>query len=180
MIRPWTGLCVRTGLRYDSPMVWAWTIVVALAVGLPAAAWKFSRNLKPAAPSVDGLGPPTDPVDRWLIERHCLPALQRHQVRQAVLYGRALTDPALKKAARDLAAGALGGEVEVAGRARMVGWILLVEAAAMIAAGIFILIHLASPAGLLSALLGLWSAVQGVVVLRTIHGGAERAYRLNA
>jgi hypothetical protein len=61
---------------------------------LPAAAWWFSRNLEPAPPPVDGLGPPTDPVDNWLIEWHHLPAAQRHYVRQAVLKD-ALSDPAL-------------------------------------------------------------------------------------
>jgi hypothetical protein len=160
-------------------MVWTWVVVAVIAIGLPLAACRLSRNLKPPAQPIGGLGPPTDSVDRWLIERHPLPAVQRWQVRQAVLYGRMVKDPALKEAAHDLAGSALSGEVKLGSSVRVLGWIALVEAAALVAIGVFIFVDLASPAGIVPVLLGVWNAVKGVIVLRAIRQGPERAYVLN-
>src|SRR5260370_22583817 len=66
-----------------------------MGAGRRPAAWRRSRRLALGRQPAGGLGPPTDAADRWLIEQHELPALQRRQVRDAVLYGRALRDPAL-------------------------------------------------------------------------------------
>jgi len=30
-------------------MFWTWVVVAVIAIGLPLAAWRFSRNLKPPA-----------------------------------------------------------------------------------------------------------------------------------
>src|SRR5260370_19037890 len=80
----------------------AWLSVLGACPGyadsgaaLPTAAWRLSRRLAFRRQPAGGLGPPTDAADRWFIEQHELPALQRRQVRDAVLYGRALPDPAL-------------------------------------------------------------------------------------
>jgi len=124
-------------------------------------------------------GPPTDSVDRWLNERHPLPAVRRWQVRQAVLYGRMVKDTALKEAAHDLAGSALSGEVKLGSSVRVWGWIALIEAAALVAIGVLIFVDLASPAGVVPVLLGVWNVVKGVIVLRAVRQGPERAYVLN-
>ena len=46
-------------------------------------------------------------MDKWPIEKYQLPALQRWQVQNAVLYGREMADPVLRRAAHDLAECAL-------------------------------------------------------------------------
>ena len=38
-------------------MFWTWVVVAVIAIGLPLAAWRFSRNLKPPAQPIGGLGP---------------------------------------------------------------------------------------------------------------------------
>lgn len=76
-------------------------------------------------------------MDRWLIERHRLPAVQRWEVRQALLYGRMPDDPALKGAVRDLAGGALRSQVKLGRGLGLACWITLAEAALMIAIGPF-------------------------------------------
>ena len=96
-------------------MAWALAIIVVIGAGLPFAAWRLGRHLETARqPSAHGLGPPADAVDKWLIDQHRLPAPQRWQVRDAVLYGRAVRDPALRHAAHDLAGCALRGEEDPA------------------------------------------------------------------
>jgi hypothetical protein len=125
------------------------------------------------------LGPPTDAVDRWLIERHRLPALQRWEVRQAVLHGRMPDDPALKGAVRDLAGGVLRSQVKLGRGLRLACWIMLAEAALVVAIGIFLFLRFSSLAGIIPVLLGSWWAVKGTLGLRTIRCGPRRAYRLN-
>ncbi len=84
-------------------MAWALAVIFLLGVGLPIAAWRLSRQLESRLQPVGGVGPPTDQVDKWLLEQHHLPAVQRRQVRDAVMYGRMVRDPALKHATRDVA-----------------------------------------------------------------------------
>lgn len=161
-------------------MAWALILVAVIATGLPVAAWLFSRNLEKSPPKpIGGLGPPTDAVDRWLIESHRLPAVQRWQVRQAVLFGHMLNDPALKEATHDLAGRALRGDVKLGRGLHLLSWVVVAEAAAMIAIGNFLFIRFSSPAGIIPVLLGIWFAVKGAVVLRAMRRGPGRAYRLN-
>jgi hypothetical protein len=89
---------------------WALAFIVVIGVGLPVAARRLRRLLDSRRQPVDGFGPLTDAAYRWLIERHHLPTPQRWQVRQAVLFGDAVSDPGLKEAVRDVAAGVLRGE----------------------------------------------------------------------
>jgi len=162
-------------------MVPAVIVIVILSIGLPLAAWLLSHHLDiRRPPPADGLGPPVGGADRWLMERYRLPAVRRYQVRQAVLYGRALRDPELRNAARDLAAAALDGEITIGRGARLVIWILLAEALVLFAAGMFVVVRMRSPAGAVPVLLGTWMAVKGVAGLRMAGSGAERARRLNA
>jgi len=88
-------------------------------------------------------------------------------------------DTALKEAAHDLAGSALSGEVKLGSSVRVWGWIALIEAAALVAIGVLIFVDLASPAGVVPVLLGVWNVVKGVIVLRAVRQGPERAYVLN-
>jgi len=161
-------------------MACALAVILVIGVGLPTAAWRLSRRLESRCQPAGGLGPPADAADKWLIEHHQLPALQRRQVRDAVLYGRAVRDPALRQAARDLAGGALRGELKMGRGIRIAIYVTLIEGAAMMALGIFVWVSLGVPAGIAPVLLGTWWLVKGVLALRTIQRGARRACQLNA
>jgi hypothetical protein len=166
-------------------MAWALTIIVVIGVGLPFAAWRLGRHVDAGRqPSVGGLGPPTDAVDKWLIDQHGLPAPQRWQVRDAVVYGHTVRDPALRPAAHDLAGCALRGELRLGRRIQIGSIVLMAEGAALIAIGIALLVMLGGPgdivAVLIPFLLGAWYLARGVIVLRRIRGAARRAYQLNA
>ena len=165
-------------------MAWALAIIVVIGAGLPFAAWRLSRHLETARPSsVHGLGPPADAVDKWLIDQHRLPASQRWQVRDAVLYGHAVRDPALRHAAHDLAGCAVRGELRLGRGIRITSIVLVAEGAALIALGIDLLVALGSPAGLAPVLLifvGGWLLARAVMALRKIQRGPRRAYQLNA
>ena len=156
-------------------------MALTLALGVPVAAWLLSQRLeRRRPPSVNGLGPPAGPADRWLIERHRLPAVQRYQVRRAVLAGRAVNDPALRNAAHGLAAAVLAGQVGLGRGVRLMAWILLAEGALVMAVGSVALADLGIAAGILPVLLGVWWAVKGALVLRAARGATRRALRLNA
>lgn len=105
-------------------MVWSWWLVVAaITVGLPAAAWWLTRQVKPAPP----LGSPgvwAGPVERWLFERHRLGVLDRARITTEVFgKGRVPADPRLRTAARELAAEVLAGRVRLPRPQRLAGWI---------------------------------------------------------
>src|SRR5215470_20128145 len=108
-------------------MAWALAVIVLLGVGLPIVAWRVSRHLGPRLQPVGGVGPPTDRVDKWLLEQHGLPALQRRQVRDAVISGRMMHDPALKHATRELAGTALRGELKLGRSIQIASYVLLAE-----------------------------------------------------
>jgi hypothetical protein len=159
----------------------ALAVIVVLGVAVPLAAWLASRRLVLRhLPSAAGFGPPASPADGWLADRHGLAAWQRHQVRQAVLFGRAVADPALRVPARDLAAAVLRDEVKMGRGVRLAAWILLAEAAVIMAAAAFALVGPGVIAGVFPVLIGAWLAVQGSLLLRVVHGGPERAWRRNA
>ncbi len=84
-------------------MAWGWAVIVAIAVGLPIAAWLLSRNLKP--PRQWAGRPGFNHIDRWLFEHYRLGALDRWQVEDAI-FGevRKLDDPRLREAASGVAA----------------------------------------------------------------------------
>jgi hypothetical protein len=73
---------------------WALALVVVIGVGLPVAAWWFTRRLR-AADAGDGLGAGYDEIDRWLLDQFRLAWLDRSRVREAMFRGREVKDPAL-------------------------------------------------------------------------------------
>jgi len=163
-------------------VVWAaLAVIVVLGVAVPVGGWLASRRLVPRhLPSAAGFGLPASAADRWLADRHGLAAWQRHQVRQAVQFGRAVSDPRLRGAARDLAAAVLRDEVTMGRGVRLAGRVLLAEAALIMAAAVLALAGPGPVAGVVAMPIGVWLAVRGRVVLRMAHGGPERAWRRNA
>ncbi len=95
-------------------MVWAWALIVAIAVSLPSAAWWLSRNLKPSRRQV---GPPGfGHIDRWLFGHCQLGALESWRVEEAVFGDvRRLSEPRLREAARGVAAELMSGRLGVPG-----------------------------------------------------------------
>jgi hypothetical protein len=162
-------------------VAWALAIIVVIGAGLPFAAWRLGRQAeKGRPPPAGGLGPPADAVDKWLIGQHRLPAPQRWQVRDAVLYGRMVRDPALRPAARDLAGCVLRGELRLGRISRVTGTVLVAEGAVLIILGIAVLAAWGSPAGIAPVLAGAWYLARNVAALRTTRRGPRRAYQLNA
>ena len=161
-------------------MAWALAVIFLLGVGLPIAAWRFGGRLESRPQPVGRVGPPTDQVEKWLLDQHHLPALQRRQVRDAVIYGRLVRDPTLKQATRDLAGTALRGELKLGGSIRIASYIMLANGVGVIAIGVFAWVSMASPAVVVAILLGAWWLVRAVLVVRTIQRGPGRAYQLNA
>jgi hypothetical protein len=104
-------------------MAWAWLVVLALAIGLPAALWLLSRKLKPSRDAFGGPVPKFDRVGRWLYDRHQLSDLDRWRVRQAVMKGRELQEPPLRQAAHNLAGALLSGQVGSFTRANQWIWL---------------------------------------------------------
>src|SRR5260370_38426178 len=135
-------------------MGWRRAVIFLWGVGLRIAPWRLSRQLEPRLQRVGGIGPPTDQVDKWLLEQHHLPAVQRRQVRDAVMYGRMVRDPALKHATRDLAGTALRGELKLGRSIRIASYITLADGAGLIAVGAFVWVSTASPAVGVAFLLG--------------------------
>jgi hypothetical protein len=105
--------------------VWVWAVIVAIAAGLPIAAWLLSRNLKP--PRQGGGGPPGfGHIDRWLLEHYQLGALDRLQVEEAIFRDvRKLREPRLQAAARGVAAELLSGRLRLPWQMRWGGWWLM-------------------------------------------------------
>ena len=162
-------------------MAWVLAIIVVIGVGLPFAAWRVGRHAEAGRqPSAHGLGPPADAVDTWLIDQYRLPAPQRWQVRDAVLSGRTVRDPALRPAAHDLAGCVLRGELRLGRVSRVTDTVLALEGAVLIGLGIAVMAAWGSPAGIVPVLVGAWYLARGVAALRTIRRGPGRAYQLNA
>jgi hypothetical protein len=169
-------------------MVAAVVIIVMAGVILPFVGWMLARSAqKRWPPSVHGLGPPSDAVDSWLIEHYHLPALQRGQVRNAVIYGRMVRDQQLRSAAHELAGCAVRGELRLGRGIRIGATVMVAEGAAMVAIGIIVALLAASAnaaAGIATLLvlgaLGIRFMSRGLAMLRRIRDGARRAYELNA
>jgi hypothetical protein len=162
-------------------VVWTLAIVVVIGVGLPLAAWRLGRQAEARRPpAAHGLGPPADAVDQWLIDQHRLPAPQRWQVRDAVLSGRTIDDPALRPAAHDLAGRVLHGELRLGRLSRVMETFLVAEGAGLIVLGIVMLAAWGSPAGFIPVLIGVYYLARGAATLRRSRGAARRAYQSNA
>jgi hypothetical protein len=115
-------------------MAWALSFIVILGVGLPMAAWWYSRR-RPPAP-VTSLGTGYDRIDKWLLTQYQLAPLDRERVRKAVFQGRQLDDPALARAAHQLAVEVLRGKLGGLRLTRVMGAVNLVTAVGFAALGI--------------------------------------------
>jgi hypothetical protein len=162
-------------------VVWALAIVVVIGAGLPLAAWRLGRHVEAGRPpGAHGLGPPADAVDQWLIDQHRLPAPQRWQVRDAVLHGRTVRDPALRPAAHDLAGRVLRGELTMGRMSRVMDTVLVAEGAGLIVLGIAVMAAWGSPAGIVPIPFGVYYLVRGLAWRRRSRGAARRAHQFNA
>src|SRR5258706_4223529 len=161
-------------------MAWALAVIFLLGVGLPIAAWRLSRHLESRLQPVGGAGLPADQVDKCLLEQHHLLAVQRRQVRDAVMYGRMVRDPALKHATRDLAGTALRGELKLGRSIRIASYVMLAAGVGVIAIGVFVWVSTASPAVVVAILLGAWWLVRALLAMRTIQRGPGRPCQLAA
>ncbi len=119
-------------------MAWALAMIVVLAIGLPIGAWSYNRVRPPPAPS--RLGTAYDPIDRWLLQQHGLPPIDRERVRNAVFNGRHVRDPELAPVAHDLAARVLAGKFRMLRVSRAFIWFDVIMALGFITAGIALLI----------------------------------------
>lgn len=90
-------------------MALALAVIVTLGVGVPIAAWGWTRLRSPPAPNSLGTG--YDPIDRWLLRQHNLAPTDRERVRGAVFEGRQVGDSRLAPAAHDLADKVLNGKI---------------------------------------------------------------------
>ena len=134
--------------------------------------------------SASGLGPPADAVDSWLIEKYRLPALQRWQVRDAVVYGHQVADPVLRRAAHDLAECALRGELRLGRGIRIGGAVMVTEGAVGMILGIVMVAAIGGlavdAAALIPVALGVGWMAKGAAALRIARQGRTRARQLNA
>lgn len=89
----------------------AWALLIVVAVGIPAAVWLRSRNLKPPREPYGSPVPKLDRVDRWLYGQYQLSNVDRSRARQAVIEGRELSEPRLRQAAHGLATAMLTGQL---------------------------------------------------------------------
>ena len=96
----------------------AWVVLVVVAIGIPSGVWLRSRTLKPPREPYGSPVPKLDRVDRWLYDQYQLGNLDRSRVRQSVIEGRELSEPALRHAAHGLAAAMLAGQVGVLARSK--------------------------------------------------------------
>lgn len=115
-------------------MALALAAIVTLSVGVPIAAWSWTRLRPPPAPSRLGTG--YDSIDKWLLRRHGLPPIDRERVRTSVFAGRQLGDPQLALAAHDLAVKLLNGEITGARVPAALRWVNLLSAVVFAALGI--------------------------------------------
>jgi hypothetical protein len=164
-------------------MAWAVAVIGVIGIGVPAAAWLIARHVGRRQVAAGGLGPSAGAVDAWLIETYHLPALQRWQVRDAVVHGREIADPVLRHAAHDLAGCALRGELRPGRGLRVGGVVMMTEGAAGIVVGIVLAAAVggvAVVAAVIPVLFGVRWMLKGAAALRVVQQGPERARQLNA
>lgn len=158
-------------------MAWAWAVVAIVAVGLPATAWWFSRNLKPPRQPLGGPGPRFDRVDRWLYDRYQLGVVDRWRVREAVLSGRECDEHPLREAAHSLAAEMIAGRV--GGFYRRAGWIRIGSGLLIVTTVVAVAVIRHRYAIIPVALVGLPQLALGGYYQKVVRERVERAHRLN-
>ena len=166
-------------------MAWALGIIGVIGIGVPVAAWLIARRLgMRRQASISGLGPPADAVDNWLIEKYRLPALQRWQVRDAILYRHEMADPALRSAAHDLAECVLRGDLRLGRGLRVGGAVMMTEGAGLTILGIVMVAAAGGlavdAAALIPLLMGVRWMAKGAAELRIVREGPARARQRNA
>jgi hypothetical protein len=162
-------------------VAWALAVIVVIGVGLPIAAWQFSRRTENAhqpQPS-SGLGPPADAADRWLIDHHRLPAMQRWRVRDAVITGSTLRESELRAATRDLADAVLRGEIKVGRAMRVMARINMANGLLFAAATVLVWIKVNPAISVIPMLFAARFLATGVIAAARIHRGPRRAYERN-
>ncbi len=132
-------------------MAWALTIVVAIGVGLPTAAWLITRRLPSARPA-SRLGVGYDAIDKWLLDQYQLPPHDRWRVRKAVFQGSQVNEATLGRATNDLANRVLTGGFRRLRLSQGLGWVELIASVGFAGTGIFLLITMD---GLVLGILGL-------------------------
>jgi hypothetical protein len=158
-------------------MAWALAAIVILGVGVPIAAWSYTRLHSP--PPVTPLGTGYDQIDKWLLEQHRLPPLDRERVRKAVGQGCQVDNPVLASAAHDLAAQILAGKFRVVRLLPVLGWVNMIAAVGFAAVGLVLLAASHNAGGFVLATLalidcGLFTFV-GLVRVRSVKKIRDRA-----
>jgi hypothetical protein len=139
-------------------MAWALALVVVIGVGLPLAAWWFTRRLPARRRSVDRLGIGYDAIDKWLLDRYQLPPHDRWRVRTAVFQGRQVSDATLAPAVHGLATRVLTGGFRVLRLSQVLGWVDLMVATGLAGAGLVLLITSHHAEGLVLGVISLVSS----------------------
>lgn len=158
-------------------MVWAWALIAVIALGLPAATWRLSRNLKPPRQAIGGPGPKFDRVDHWLYDRYRFGVADRSRILNAVVGGQELHDQPHRQAAHGLAAAMLAGKVGIL--YRWGGWIRICSGLGVIGTVFTVAIAQHDYAIMLAAVVGLPQITMGGLYQRRIRGRVRQAYRLN-
>lgn len=155
-----------------------------LGAGVPVAAWSYTRLRPP--PPVTPLGSGYDQIDKWLLEHHRLPPLDRERVRKAVGRGCQVDNPVLASAAHDLAAQVLAGKFRVLRLLPVLGWVNIMMAVGFAAVGIVLLVTSHDAGGFVVAALavincGLFTfvGVMRVWSVKKIRDKATMALRAN-
>jgi hypothetical protein len=153
-------------------------MVAVIAIGLPLAAWWFSRNLKPPLP----LGRPasrSDPIDRWLFDHYQLGVVARGQVKTAVfLKGQLPAERVLRQAAHGLAAEVANGNLQSPRALRWAGWVLIAEGACL-AAVLLVIAVFKTTSGLAGLPISLYLFARGGLAVREARRQVQRARRLD-
>lgn len=167
-------------------MVWALVLVAAIAIGLPLAAWWLSRDLGPSKQALGGPVPGI-PADRWLFDHFQLGVMDRSRVRQAVFAGKALGEPALRRAACGFAADVLRRRRRGAWLARVLGAFnaalgmgcLAVASSALASAQVDALSAVLVIEGVGFVVFGMLMAIAGARQQKQIIDNASNAWQLN-
>jgi hypothetical protein len=158
-------------------MAWAWALIAVIAIGLPTATWRLTRNLKPPRQAIGGPGPRFARVDHWLYDRYRFGVADRSQVLNAVMGGQELHDQPHRQAAHGLAAAMLAGKVGIL--YRWGGWIRICSGLGVIGAVLAVAIAQRDYAIMAAAMVGVPQIVLGWLYQRGIRGRVEQAHRLN-
>lgn len=159
-------------------MVWAWALVAVIGIGLPAATWWLTRNLKPPRQAVGGPGPRFARVDHWLYDRYRFGVMDRSRVLNAVLGGQELSDQPHRQAAHCLATAMLAGKVGIL--YRRAGWMRICSGLGVAGSVLAVAVAQDNYAIMAAAVIGVPQIVMGSMYQKAIRGRVEQAHRLNA